>query len=122
MLKIQLDLKEDIGLLIYHYDVDGHEGGGGMSNADKSMIQHDETLYLTFDKKFYEGSSETVNMTLKFSVVKEYFDPNYDNIYPEEYVIPMEAISFSAGFGKSYLVTITGGNDNGYQAVLGNLN
>ena len=120
MLKIQLDLKEDIGLLIIHHDVDGHEGGGGISNADKSMIRHDETLYWTFGKEFYEGSAETVNMTLEFAIVKEYCDPNYDNIYPEEYVIPMESISFSAGFGESCLITITGGNESGYEAALDN--
>ena len=119
MLKIQLDLKEDIGLLILDHDVDGEEGSGGMSNVDKSMLKHDDVLYWTFDKQQYEGSDDTVDMTLRFTVVTEYCDPNYDNIYPEEYMIPMEGVSLRADFGKTYSVTITGDKINGYEAHLG---
>ncbi|MCR4951903.1 MAG: hypothetical protein K6A40_11330 [Solobacterium sp.] len=118
MLKIKLDLKEDIGLLIIDHNVSGHEGGGGMSNADKSLIRHDETLYFSFDKEHYEISGNTADLKVRFRVVTEYCDPNYDNIYPEELVVPMDEIAFRADFGKMYSFTITGGRDSGYKAVL----
>ena len=116
---IRLDLKEDIGLLIIDHDLGGNKGSGGISNADRSMIKRDDVLYWTFDKQYYDNPADTADLTLRFTVVTEYCDPNYDNIYPEEYMIPMEAVSFRADFGKAYSVTIAGDKDKGYQAVLG---
>ena len=118
MLKIKLDLKEDIGLLIMDHDISGHAGSGGMSNADKSLIRHDETLYFSFDKEHYEISGNTADLKVRFRIVTEYCDPNYDNIYPEELVVPMNEITFRADFGKMYSFTITGDRNSGYQAVL----
>ena len=45
-LQIQFDIKEDIGLLVYDYCADGHAYSGGMSNADKSLIQHDSHMII----------------------------------------------------------------------------
>lgn len=118
LLVIRLDLKEDIGLLVIDHEVGGEQGSGGVSNADKSKIKRDETLYWTVDKQFYEGSSDTVDLTLRFTVVTEYCAPNYDNIYPEEYMMQTEEVSFTADFGKTYSLTITGDKLNGYQAAL----
>lgn len=115
---IQLDLGEDIGLLIYDWDVNGQSGTGGMSNADGSMIRHDDILDWTVDRQQLEDPAEEVDVTLKFTVVTEYFDPNYDNIYPEEYMIPLDALSFSSGFGETYYATITGDRASGYRIVL----
>ena len=39
LLIIQLDLKEDIGLLILDQNLDGVETSGGISNADKSKLE-----------------------------------------------------------------------------------
>jgi hypothetical protein len=117
MLKIKLDLKEDIGLLVICHDVDGDKGSGGISNADKTMLKRDENLYWTFEKRFYENSADTVDTVLRFTVVTEYCDPNYENVYPVELTVPAGEVSFKADFGKSYLVTITGDKTNGYQAV-----
>ena len=102
-LTIQLDLKEDIGLLILDNNLNGVETSGGISNADKTTLKHDEVLDWTLSKQEYE---------------KEYCDPNYENDYPEEYTILTDAISFTASFGETYSITITGDNVNGYQAVL----
>ena len=118
MLVIKLDLKEDIGLLVIDHVLDGNEGSGGVSNADRSMIKRDDTLYWTFDKRNYDDPSDTVDLTLRFTVVTEYCDPNYDNIYPEEFMIPIEAVSFSADFGGTYCVTIAGDKTDGYHTVL----
>ena len=117
MIKIKLDLKEDIGLLVLFHEVDGDKGGGGISNADKTMLKRDEILYWTFEKQFYENSGDTVDMVLRFTVVTEYCVPNYENIYPVELTVPAGEVSFKADFGKSYPVTITGDKTNGYQAV-----
>ena len=38
-LQIQLDLKEDIGLLLIDSDMDGAVSSGGSSNADKTMLK-----------------------------------------------------------------------------------
>lgn len=118
-LKMQLDLKENIGLLLINYDANGSEWSGGVSNADKSMIKRDDILYWAFDKQQLDHPANAVNLTVQFTVVTEYCDPNYDNIYPEEYMIPMDAISWRADFGETYLITISGDKTNGYQAVLG---
>ena len=116
--EIKLDLREDIGLLLTSWDVSGQSGMSGASNADGSMIKHNCTEYWSFDKNFLEQPTDTVDLTLEFIVVTKYFEPDYSFNYPEEYLRRMEAVSFSADFGKTYRVTITGDNENGYQARL----
>lgn len=116
---IKLDVNEDIGLFLIDYDVNGEDGKGGISNADKTMIKRDSTdLYWSFYKEQLDNTADTVDVKLLFTIVTEYFDPNYDNIYPKEYMIPIDAISFKADFGEIYYVTITGNKVNGYQAVI----
>ena len=121
-LLIRLDLDEDIGLLLIKYAANGTEGSGGMSNANKSMIKRDDMLDWTIDKKLLDIPEQTdvVDLTAGFTVVTEYVDPNYDDIYPEELQIPMDAISLKAKFGESYFITIRGDKINGYRAVLEN--
>ena len=57
-------------------------------------------------------------MSIQFTVITEYVDPNYENIYPVEYTKLMDAIPLKANFGESYLITISGDKMNGYKAVL----
>jgi len=117
--KIRLDLGEDIGLLIYRYDVNGVEGSGGASNADKTLLRRDsDDLEWSFERELLEAPAARADVRLRFSVVEEYADPNFDNIYPEELVIPMNELRFSADFGETYFVTITGDRENGYTAAL----
>lgn len=117
LLKIQLDLKEDIGLLLIDHSVNGNEGSGGMSNADRSMLGRDEVLYWSFEKQPGDPS-ETAELYLRFSVVTEYAAPNFDNIYPEETVIPLEPLSFSARYGEIVSIRIVGDDVNGFCAIL----
>lgn len=117
-LKIQLDLGEDIGLFLIDSDIDGQQSSGGSSNADKSMLMRDDTIYWMIDRQHYPDAANTVNLVLKFTVVTEYFDPNYDNDYPEECMISLDPLSFAAVFGELYQIRIVGDNANGYQAVL----
>lgn len=117
-LQIQLDLKEDIGLLLIDGDIDGNVSSGGSSNADKTMLKKDDCIYWPIERQNYENVPDTVELSLRFTVVTEYCEPNYENTYPSEYQIPMEAITFPAEFGKSYSIRITGDKTNGYQAAL----
>ncbi|MCQ2551598.1 MAG: hypothetical protein MJ146_05370 [Clostridia bacterium] len=117
---IRLDLDEDIGLFLISYDVNGAEGSGGVSNADHSMLKKDsKDLYWSFYKEQLETDADAADVKLSFTVVTDYFEPNYDNNYPEEYTIPMDAISFHANFGEIYYVTIKGSKVNGYQVFIG---
>ena len=121
IVRITLDLKQDIGLLLTDHTVDGHKGGGGMSNADRTMIKRDDVLYWSFKKSEYGITEDKADLTLKFTVVTEYFEPNYENIYPEECLVPMNEIHFTAEFGKIYDAVITGSSENGYSARLSGL-
>ncbi len=118
MLVIKLDLKEDIGLLILDNKMNGKETSGGTSNADRSMLKHDEVLYWRMNKKEYANPEGTTELSVHFRVVTEYCTPNYENIYPEEYVVWLDPLTFNVDFGETYNITITGDKENGYQAVL----
>ena len=116
---IRLKLKEDIGLLVLDYDVNGQTGGGGIFNADRSMLKRNSNdLVWDYDRGKLEQPADEVGLRLQFTVVTKYYEPNYENNYPKKDMIPMEAISFQASFGEVYYVTITGSRAEGYQAVL----
>ena len=117
LLKIRLDLGEDVGLLLIDHSVDGKEGSGGMSNADKSSLKRDEVLYWTFEKAA-DDTAETADIFVRFTVVTEYVDPNFDNVYPEELMIPLEALSFSSRYGEIVSIRIEGDRERGYCAIL----
>ncbi len=118
LLEINLDLDEDIGLFVIDLDVDGKTSSGGTSNADKSMIKRDDVLYWTIEKELYDISEDSADLSVAFKIVTEYCDPNYYNIYPEEYMFPVDAISFEADFGNAYTINVTGGKTAGYTAAL----
>ena len=116
---IRLKLKEDIGLLVIDYDVNGQTGGGGISNTDRSMLKRNSNdLVWDYDRAHLEQPADEAELRLQFTVVTKYYEPNYENNYPKKDMIPMEAISFQAAFGEVYYVTITGSMAEGYQAVL----
>ena len=116
---IDLDLMEDIGLLLTGYTVNGEEGMSGTSNADKSMLQKDsKNLLWSYNREFLDDPAGDADVTLQFIVVTEYFEPDYDFNYPEEAMIPMEPVSFTAEPGVTYRVTITGDLENRYTASL----
>lgn len=119
-LLIQLDLEEDIGLLVLDNTLDGVETSGGISNADKSMLKRNDIVDWTISKQDYGNPADTADLSVRFRVITEYCEPNYDNDYPEEFTVLLDPISFKAEFGKSYHVTITGDKESGYQAALNN--
>ena len=124
-LRIQFDTEDDVGLLVYDYSANGSKFSGGMSNADKSLIKHDDLLIdvwkkdqLLWNKEQLQYSADTVELSIQFRIITEYVDPNYENIYPENLTKYLEKISFQARFGESYTITISGDKTNGYKAVL----
>ncbi len=117
-LHIQLDTKEDVGLLVFDYRADDCEYSGGMSNADKSLLKHDSDNILVWNKQELNSSSDTVELSIQFRIITEYVDPNYENIYPEDFTKYIDPISWKAHFGESYFITITGDKISGYKAVL----
>lgn len=117
-LHIQLDTKEDVGLLVYDYRANNHEYSGGTSNADGSLIKHDSDNLVVWNKEEIKSRSDTVELTIQFRVITEYVTPNYENIYPEDITKYIKPISLEANFGESYFVTITGDKTNGYKAAL----
>lgn len=117
-LHIQLDTKEDVGLLVFDYCADEHEYSGGISNADGSLIKRDSDLINVWKREELNSSSDSVELSMQFRIITEYVDPNYENIYPEDITKYIEPISWKAQFGESYFVTVTGDKINGYEAVL----
>lgn len=117
-LKIKLDLKEDIGLLIVDYEVDGVKGSGGISNANKSYLKSGETLIYTINKREFDNLIDIENMMVQFSIITEYIEPNYENIYPLECTKMMEPIYLKGRYGEIYNITIKGDKVNGYSALL----
>ena len=117
LLIIQLDVKEDIGLLILDASMNDTETSGGISNVDKSLLKHDETLYWTLTKQDYNSPTTPADVSIRFRIITKYFDPNYENHYPEEYTILLDPLSFQANFGETHMITITGDKDTGYKAT-----
>lgn len=117
-LHIQLDTKEDVGLLVFDYRADDSEYSGGISNADKSLIKHDSDNVQVWNKQQLNSSSDTVKLSIQFRIITEYVKPNYENIYPEDISKYIEPISWNAHFGESYFITITGDKIGGYKAML----
>lgn len=118
---IQLDLKEDIGLLILDNTLNGIETSGGISNADKSNLKRNDVLDWTLSKQEYDNPTGPAPLTVRFRVITQYCDPNYENDYPEEYTMLLDPISLEADFGRDYYITITGDKESGYQAAQDNL-
>ena len=119
-LRIQMDTKEDIGLLVYDYNIAGHDCGGGISNPDRSMIKHDEELIATWDKEQLklatgcEDFEDELPINMRFRIITEYQDPNFDNVYPESITSYLEPIEWTAHIGQEYKVRITGDEAKGY--------
>ncbi len=115
-LEMKLDLKEDIGLIIIDYEVDDISGSGGISNANKTLISHNDTLTYTLNKQEFNNLSNIENLIINFKIITKYIDPNYENIYPEEYTSIIAPIQIKAHYGETYHITITGDKTNGYIA------
>lgn len=117
-LRIQLNTKEDIGLIIIDYSTDNESGTTGIGNADKSMLKHNDLVIENFTKEDFQNSSDTKNLTIQFKIITDCTEPDMDFNYPEKYTKILEPISLKAKFGKVYNITISGDKINGYKAFL----
>lgn len=117
-LHIQLDTEEDVGLLVFDYQADGHEYSGGISNADGSLIKRDSDNIVVWNQEELNILSDAFALSMRLRIITEYVPPNYENIYPDDITRYMEPISWEARFGTSYFITITGDRTKGYRAVL----
>lgn len=118
-LHVQMDTKEDIGLLVFDYYADGVEFSGGISNADKTLIKNSDDIVIALNKQELNSSYNDVKLEMYFRIITEYTEPNYENIYPENITQYIDTpVSWKASFGEEYFITITGDKANGYKAVL----
>ena len=117
-LQIQVDTKEDIGLLVYDYQAGGRTYSGGISNADGSLIKRDSENIVVLNREELNQSDDSFELSMQFRVITEYVTPNFENIYPEDITKYAEPIAWEAGFGETYHITITGNRVDGCKAVL----
>lgn len=123
-LRVHLDTKEDIGLMVYDYEIAGHESSGGLSNADRSMLKHDEELIIVWTEEDLERELDleipdgNIPLEMKFRVITEYTDPNFENVYPEEITVYLDPIEWDVQLGEEYSLSITGDKENGYVVSL----
>lgn len=61
---IQVNTKEDVGLLVFDYCVDDAQFSGGMSNADKSLISHTSDNVQVWTKKDLGSTSNMVELSI----------------------------------------------------------
>ena len=50
-LRIQLDTKEDVGLLVYDYRAEDRDYSGGISNADGSLLPSDSENMVVWNRE-----------------------------------------------------------------------
>lgn len=106
-------------ILIYDYCANAHEYSGGMSNANRSLLKHNDKMIVVWNKQqLSNNAADTVTLSIQFRIITAYVDPNYENVYPENITRYTDPIAWEAHLGQSYFITITGDNTNGYTAVL----
>lgn len=115
---INLDVPKDFGLLLIEYETKGASGSGGVSNANKSLIKHNDKLTYSLSKQDFNNASDITDLTLTFKIVTEYVDPNYEDNYPASSIINLNPIRVNAHYGNTYYITITTNDKNNYQAFL----
>lgn len=117
LLDIQLDTADDIGLLLINWDGGGSRGSGGSSNADKTLLKHDERFTWALERAAFEHPDNLETLALDFGVVTQYVEPNYEDVYPADITYYTDSISFDAEFGNVYHVRISGSPEDGFTAA-----
>ncbi len=118
-LRINMDTDEDVGLIVFDYEADGHKYSGGVSNADRSLIKHDDSIINVWNREDLGCEGDSISVTFEFRIITDYIDPNFENIYPEEITRRIDPLTLDMEFGKIYDITIRGSRDKGYRAVVG---
>ena len=116
--QIDLDVPKDFGLLLIEYETKDASGSGGVSNANKSLIKHNDKLTYSLSKQDFNNASDITDLTLTFKIVTKYVEPNYDDNYPASSIIELKPLQIKAQYGNTYHITITTDDKNSYQASL----
>lgn len=114
---INLDVPKDFGLLLIEYETKGASGSGGVSNANKSLIKHNDKLTYSLSKQDFDNATDITDLTLTFKIVTEYVDPNCEDNYPASSIITLNPVQINAHYGNTYHITITS-DENSYQSIL----
>lgn len=114
---VHMHTDEDIGLLVYDYQISDHMYSGGISNADRSMIRKDsDDNYIVLNRTELDDAEEPAHVNLSFRIITEYTDPNFENIYPEEITESIAPMDLTVSYGQMINLYITGNRDDGYQS------
>lgn len=116
-LQINLDVPKDFGLLLIEYETKDASGSGGVSNANKSLIKHNDNLTYSLSKQDFNNASDITDLTLTFKIVTEYVEPNYEDNYLASLSFTLNPVQINAHYGNTYHITITS-DENSYQAIL----
>lgn len=117
ILQINLDVSKDFGLLLIEYETKDASGSGGVSNANKSLIKHNDNLTYSLSKQDFNNASDITDLTLTFKIVTEYVEPNYEDNYLASLSFTLNPVQINAQYGNTYHITITS-DENSYQAIL----
>lgn len=117
ILQINLDVPKDFGLLLIEYETKDASGSGGVSNANKSLIKHNDNLTYSLSKQDFNNASDITDLTLTFKIVTEYVEPNYEDNYLASLSFTLNPVQINAHYGNTYHITITS-DENSYQAIL----
>ena len=117
ILQINLDVPKDFGLLLIEYETKDASGSGGVSNANKSLIKHNDNLTYYLSKQDFNNASDITDLTLTFKIVTEYVEPNYEDNYLASLSFTLTPVQINAHYGNTYHITITS-DENSYQAIL----
>ena len=117
ILQINLDVPKDFGLLLIEYETKDASGSGGVSNANKSLIKHNDNLTYSLSKQDFNNASDITDLTLTFKRVTEYVEPNYEDNYLASLSFTLNPVQINAHYGNTYHITITS-DENSYQAIL----
>lgn len=117
ILQINLDVSKDFGLLLIEYETKDASGSGGVSNANKSLIKHNDNLTYSLSKQDFNNASDITDLTLTFKIVTEYVEPNYEDNYLASLSFTLNPVQINAHYGNTYHITITS-DENSYQAIL----
>ena len=71
------------------------------------MIKHEDQIIHVWNKEELQVNSGPFELSIKFRIITEYVEPNFENIYPEELTRVLKPIVLKADYGEIYDITIT---------------
>ena len=78
----------------------------------------DDEIINVWSREELGSPSGSFDFSIRFRIITEYVDPNFENVYPEEITRWLDPVGWTAEIGKAYDVHITGGRDVGYAVTV----